>query len=359
MNPYDRLYNPKKIIDKSLFDISKLDSIQTEIDSMFSSDNKVDSSYDDNNYTFERRINTDKLLVNNVTKKQVNETLQDYYIVIDSNDRDINRYPNPFSYVVFFNDFVNSGNANIQRSFQNVKNIKLETGILPTKYYYTKTDATLFPNDLNIIFDNSNNPNPFTLSFGTYCLIIRTDTHIKIAKVSEYPDLVTQTFDINISNRTVKQYDLKNYSLTCNKYHLLYIDEFSYANEYATNNEVAKSFSILFPDNTRGHNVFYVTSRFKDKEFKLQNLSSINKFTINIADYNGNVLKNSADDYTDKDVGLSKQCTCRTNTDGYFIRNYACACTYFRHPYYHHFQNTLIFKVLQYEKDIDKEIFDK
>lgn len=356
---YEDLLKPMKKLSNDDSYISKYDSITTEINSMFSSTNKVDENeYDDKEYMYKPSFNTDKLIVNNIGKKEVIESLQEYHIIIDSNDRDIRRYPNPFSYVVFFNDFVNSGNANIQKNFQNVKSIRLDTGILPSRYYYTKKTVTLQDSDIDSILTLTIPNSSITLTIGDFVLVKRNNTYVEIAKSTEYPNLVSTMYEVNINNRTVNLYELKNYSLHCNKYHLLYIDEFSYANEYATNNAVSKSFSILFPDNIRSHNVFYVTSRFKDKEFRNQNLSHINRFTINIADANGNILKNSSEDYMDYDVNLSKECICWTNTDGYFVRNYICPCTYFRHPYYHHFQNTLIFKVTQYEKDIDREIFN-
>ena len=54
---------------------------------------------------------------------------------------------------------------------------------------------------------------------------------------------------------------------------------------------------------------------------------------------------------------LEKRCTCTTDSNGYFTRDYSCPCTYFRHRYYQKFQNTLIFKIGVIEPNIDKTIF--
>jgi hypothetical protein len=83
------------------------------------------------------------LVQNNISKNTYAETLQEYTIIVDSADRDINKYPNPFSYRVFFNPVSGSKDASISRKFNYVKYIKLDTGILPTKYYYIKQDTIL------------------------------------------------------------------------------------------------------------------------------------------------------------------------------------------------------------------------
>jgi len=89
---------------------------------------------------YEKPIN---LIHNNVSKNVYAETLQEYTIVIDSADRDIEKYPNPFLYRVKFNGIPGTRDANIMRSFDYVKYIKLDTGIIPSKYYYVKQDTSL------------------------------------------------------------------------------------------------------------------------------------------------------------------------------------------------------------------------
>lgn len=337
----------------------------------------------------DKQFNTDSLVSNNITEKKINESLKDHYVVIDSSDRDVTRYPNPFSYKVYFNSFATS-DASITKSFDRVKSVNLESSILPNKYYFLKQDISLNAGDdliVSRITDVSRNEMINLTSedvSGSFAIIDVTDSlsgsiftrRVKFAEETTYPLTIDKvyeyvfTFNDNGSGELpsnvhesspsyptfIQQYLMQSFALMNNKYSLLYVDELEYANEYSTNDALSKSFSVMFPDclNT---NVFYTKSKFKDKVFKFDNLGSINKMTISIRDHNGTQLKNSSENYVDTDVPLDKLCTCGTDNDGYFVRNYRCACSYFRHPLYHHFQNTLIFNIKSFEIGMDKEIF--
>lgn len=342
------------------------------------------------------------LIHNNVTKNVVSEMLQEYTIIIDSNDRDIEKYPNPFSYRVKFNGLPESKDANIMKQFDNVKYIKLDTGIIPTKYYYVKQDTSLNSTDINIVLDLSKNQPNYTFNLsstdvsGSFAIIDITSYKIykwyndisgieykdynntyqdisfysfksynyffRFAETKTYPNIVDTVYEFtDISTTTsriqkIVRYKLQPYSLANEKYTLLYIDEFQNPNENSTNDIVGKSFSVMFPDGCNC-DILYTSSGFIDKMFKFVLLGQINQMTINIKNSNGIDLKNSQENYIDKNVDPSKLCTCRTDTNGYFIRNYKCVCTYFRHPYYQNFQNTLIFRIGVIEPNIDKTIF--
>jgi hypothetical protein len=343
----------------------------------------------DTDHKFDKQFDTSHVLQNNITKKKVEEVLQDYFVVIDSSDRDVDKYPNPFSYKVYFDSFA-STDASITRNFDKVKSITLETAILPTKYYFLKQDVTLSCNDdvlVRSLTDASRNEF-FDLTStdvnGSFALVDVIDSlldtqytrKIKFAIKTTHPNIIMSTYeyvftfdavngelpsDVHDSNTTypsiITKYIMQTFSLMNNKYNLLYLDEFSYTNEYSTNDAVGKSFSIMFPYTTNT-NVFYTTCKFKDKVFKFSELGKVNKMTISIRDHNGNQLKNSFASYVDLDVPRTKTCTCVNDADGYLVRDYRCSCSYFRHPHYQHFQNTLIFKISTYEINIDKEIFD-
>ncbi len=102
--------------------------------------------------------NKNKLLHNNVANNVLDEHIVEYKINIDSLDRDVAAYPDPFSYVVKFNppgggtvqheEYVDSKNRgkgtnivstkfsspptpHIRREFKNVKYVKIEHVILP------------------------------------------------------------------------------------------------------------------------------------------------------------------------------------------------------------------------------------
>lgn len=351
----------------------------------------IETDYEnDKAFEFNKDFNTDSLVDNNVSEKKRNEVLQDYFVTVDSNDRDITKYPNPFIYKVYFNSFT-SDDASITKSFDRVKSIKLETAILPTQYYFTRTDVSLNGSGDDITVRNLTDSflnETFDLTStdvsGTFAVVDVVDSlsdttytrSIKFADETIYPTVISSVYEYNFtfdasggtlpdnvhdSNTvypsSIYKFTQQTYSLMDNKYNLLYVDEFSYTNEYSTNDVVAKSFSIMFPD-CKNTNVYYTTSKFKDKVYNFSNLGSVNRMTISLKDHVGNQLKNSYADYTDLDVPSTKTCSCYTDVDGYLTRNYRCACSYFRHPFYQHFQNILIFKISCYEVAIDKEIFN-
>lgn len=328
------------------------------------------------------------LIHNNVSKNVYNESLQEYTIIVDSTDRDIQKYPNPFSYRVKFNGLPGTPDANIMRKFDYVKYVKLDTGIIPARYYYVKQDTSLNTIDFNIVQNLnlvSNPPNSrFVLSSpdvsGTFAIIDISDISeptnittrlIRFCTTTPYPCQIDTTYEFSFTytdpsnptgsgtfayNNYIARFKLTPYSLANDKYTLLYIDELSSPNENSTNEIVGKSFSVMFPDGCVG-DIIYTSSGFIDKMFRFALLGQLNQMTISIANSNGQILKNSQEVYTDKYINPSKVCTCTTDTNGYFVRNYSCVCTYFRHPYYQKFQNTLIFRIGVIEPNIDKNIF--
>lgn len=377
---------------QSMPQMPSLNSIEDDIENLLVSNivSKDRDHEDDDGHIINKDYNTSSLIENNITEKKYVEGLQDHYVVIDSSDRDITKYPNPFLYKVYFNSFA-SNDASITRNFSKVKSVKLESGILPTKYYFLKQDIALDSADDLIVsraIDTSRNEmiNLTTEDVsGTFAIIDVVDVlndagtvftrRIKFAPETTYPEIITKAYeytftfnsdsgelpaDVHASSPSyptyIQQYLLQTYSLMTNKYNLLYIDELEYANEYSTNDALGKSFSVMFPD-CANTNVYYTTSKFKDKVYKFSNLGNINKMSISLRNHDGVQLKNSEDNYVDTDVPNNKLCTCGTDNNGYFKRDYRCACSYFRHPLYHYFQNTLIFKIKAYDINLDKEIF--
>lgn len=329
----------------------------------------------------------DDLLHNNISKNTYIETLQEYTIIIDSSDRDIEKYINPFFYRVKFTGLAGNNDATIMKKFDHVKYIKLDTGVIPTKYYYVKQDTSLNDADKSTVSNLNLTSNPANSTFslssldisGYFAIIDITDVsgstqftrYIRFAGTQVYPNVVDTIYEFVFSftnianpigtatfieNNYIARYKLQTYSLANDKYTLLYIDEFQNTNENSTNDIIGKSFSVMFPDGCNS-DVLYTTSGFIDKMFKFALLGEINQMTVRILDSNGNQLKNSKEDYIDYNINSDKNCSCYTDTNGYFIRNYACSCTYFRHPYYQKFQNTLMFRIGIIEPDIDKNIF--
>lgn len=372
---------------------SNLDLLENDVNKLFNSklfdvkdsSNVVGDEHDDE---LQPGINLDystkDLIRNNVGENKHTEKVVDHHIIIDSGDRNVDKYPNPFSYRVLFN-VSDTDDANISRVFEKVKNIKLETAVLPKRYYYLKKDITLIAEDQTIVrttTDVSRNEF-FDLASpdasGNFAVIDVNDTdlsgsylrQVKFADTTEYPDTINNVYeyafsftDLNDVQGTivtdpinVNKYMLQTYNLHDNKFNLLNIDEMAYANEYSTNTPINKSFAVMFPDGCN-ENGFCTCSKFKDKVHRFNNPSTVSKMTISIRKYDGTLLSNSYGNYTDLTISRVKPCTCGTDENGVFVRNYRCACSYFRHPYYHHFQNTLIFKLQASEIGLSIKQFD-
>ena len=141
--------------------------------------------------------NKNEVLHNNIGPNVLDEHVIEYRIMIDSINRDIKYYPDPFSYVVKFNpvnsstirtpnnEFIKYDGAptpHIGKQFVNIKYIKLENVILPQcggikeengKYVMDRKDSiitnmynSLIIEELNnerIYTTSPNTPNPFSL----------------------------------------------------------------------------------------------------------------------------------------------------------------------------------------------------
>lgn len=326
---------------------------------------------------------------NNLEEKPFKEQLREYDIIIESRDRDTTKFPNPFEYKVYFNNTLGNKDASIPRIFEKVKYAKLDLGILPRNYFYTKVVnalSTANKDALKIMNINSNPKNSsFSLSgselSGDFVVIDindivsnnNTQRFVKFCSPTEYPNPVNDVYEYifnfptdqeeNATSGVIPQatypdvfnhYSMKSNKLTDYNYLLLNIDELENANENATNNNVARSFSVMFQSSTN-QNHFFTTSKFNDKVFSFDTLAKISKLSIRITDEYGNTIKNSPNNYIDYNVTSGNEPT--SFKDENHTRNYDCCSTYFRHPYYKNFQNTLILKLGVYEMQIQKKIF--
>lgn len=347
--------------------------------------NKVDKSYGDDDYK-EPTIDTKILKVQNVKETPL-EYIDEHTIVIDSVDRNIEKYPNPFDYRVYFNSQYDD--ANIQHVFENVKSISLEVGVLPEKYYYTKTNVSVSEDDDLTIRNLTSSLRNTEIDLtsvdvsGTFVVVDVNDVlsgsrftrKVKFARKTPYPDMVIDTYeysftfdaidselppDVHDSNTTypinIQKFTLQDFNLLKNKYNVLNTDEFTFVNPYSTNDVIAKSFALLFID-TKCNGAYYAKTKMNGKIFLDDSLGTLSRLTIHLCDYTGKQLSNSFENNIDLEVPRNKLCTCYTDEEGVFVRDYRCSCSYIRHPLYHPFQNTLIFKVKTWNRMIDQEIF--
>jgi hypothetical protein len=327
----------------------------------FDNTNRISTPYLTNN-----EFNKPNLIYNNISDKISVDILVEYIIMIESIDRDIEKFPNPFKYKIYFNPVAQTKDAYIYKTFENVKYIKLETAILPRKYSYLRKDITSNTDDYSTII-NTNWKRNDNFSFNTVNYTIIEDyiidkiRYIKYGITKPLPELIDKVYELQYklqydsSTNIILQYDINknifitlyefqliNLSLEDEKFLLLNIDEIKDVNDMATNTEVSNAFSILFPDYVNG-DCFYTNTQGVDKIYRFSQLGSIKSLTINILDNEGKDFNTqSYKMFTDSHISKNKKCICKVNSNGELIRDYGCSCSYMRHPYYKKFQNTLL-----------------
>ena len=112
--------------------------------------------------------NSGNLMHNNVAPNVYNELVMDYYLHIDSYDRDVNAYPSSFKFTVSLGgsgtssekvydkqtgtfrtiNYTGVPEPRIQRNFYNVKYISLDKIILPKFAVYSFTEDETDPNNI-------------------------------------------------------------------------------------------------------------------------------------------------------------------------------------------------------------------
>jgi len=340
--------------------------------------NNIVSSYnnfDNNNYSIRtpylnnNEFNKPNLIYNNISDKISVDILVEYVIMIESIDRDIEKFHNPFKYKIYFNPVAQTKDAYIYRTFENVKYIKLETAILPRKYSYFRKDITSLTKDYSTLINTNWKINDnFTLDISNNYTIIKDyiENNIRYIKSGLIDVVYELKYDIskiqyNINKNifiTLHEFQLIDLSLENEKFLLLNIDEIKDTNDMATNIEISNSFAILFPDYVNG-DFFYTTTEGVDKIYRFSQLGNIKSLTVNITDNEGKDFNTqSYKMFTDSHISKNKKCICKVNSNGEIIRDYGCSCSYIRHPYYKKFQNTLLFKIGVIENDIDKSIIN-
>lgn len=229
---------------------------------------KVQDSYRDNRPIINRPdfTNKDNYIHNNVHDNIMDEHVVEYRINIDSMDRDIKIYPNPFSFTVKFNP-PSSGNINteinskgklkvvndffagppkphINKEFKNVKYIKLESIVIPQ-----------------------------------YGKIIEGDTEYEFEKECYLPGdrflsvVIKELTDDTIANRTF-----------CTSDGSMRID--TKGNSFTP----PRPFCLLYPDKIVGHRYYISTPCQAIKQYKSSRLGNIKQLTIQLYNSQGELL---------------------------------------------------------------------
>lgn len=205
--------------------------------------------------------NNNDLVHNNVAENVMSEHIAEYQINIDSNDRAINTYPNPFRFSITFEGIGRSVDKNneiiegspspvINRSFKNVKFIKIDYLILPRTIMLNKKD-----NKYNLSLDEKYELSPV---FG--------------------PN-----------------------NLTINGYLIIRIKELGSNRILSTNNVIGNNSFVIYPDKLLGRDFVLWVPANGSRIFTNALLGNLKKLTIEILDPNGNQIAVTDSDFKEVD----------------------------------------------------------
>jgi hypothetical protein len=304
-----------------------------------------------------------EFLFNNINGDGRIDTIIEYIVHVNSSDRNISEYPNPFKYKVNFLTTSSDKNATIQKSFTNVRYIKIETCTFPRLYKLSKTQISTNPL-INPLFDNLPNSNyNFIMNDINYTVIISYNLSNKL--IINYTETLLdpyecmtkcyETIKINNSYTTFK-YEIINKKLDNEKYIVASINEINNVSSFSTDKLLSTAFTVLYPENVN-ETTLYTESKLCEKIYKYSDLGNINKITLSLYDPLGKLLDINTK-ALDMDINLINYCNCSTDNNGNNIRNYSCICSYIRHPLYTKFQNNIMFKIGVVETTTDKRMFN-
>jgi hypothetical protein len=227
---------------------------------LYINDNTIKSTNEFTSQIVQPYIDWDKhekpeLYYNNLIKEGKTEIMNEYIVNIDSIDRDINRYPNPFNYKVYFKSIPNQTGAVINRNFKNVKYLDLQSMILPRKFYINKDilDINTIDNNINSLFNpNTKSGDLFILSDKEYLVIDYYNNDIKTLVYMLKPNnnfiSINECWEISKNSSNFIYYHhffLDNYSLEQEKFLLLYIDEITDNKKLSSNYNIEKAFDLI------------------------------------------------------------------------------------------------------------------
>ena len=315
---------------------------------------------------------------NNFLDNGKSDIIREYITHINSIDRDVIKYPSPFNFLVKCAPLSGDKDASISRRFENIRYIKMETAVLPVKYYILRSDIstntiTSSPDYLPISIQNLFNrelpkTNTQITDNNIIWVIIYAETNAN-SKIIVYTQLITDIsmnmetcyeciYSINNSTYTIYKYVLSNRSIGDDKYTILYLNDINDISNFSTNKNLANAFNILYPDLIQA-NSLYVDCSYVEKIYKYSNLGNIEKILINLTDSLGKQLTTNLIAQDDRLSNFdSITCTCTTDSNGNINRDYKCICTYFRHPRYTKFQVNLTFKFGIIETDMNIRAFN-
>ena len=300
------------------------------------------------------------------------DLIKEYICHINSIDRDVKRYPNPFNFLVQCAPLAGNPDASISRTFENIRYIKIETGNLPRKYYIKKTQLDSSSNEPTIVaLFSSSAPSDNSSVNGSNLSIIYSDftsttSHKRIINYTEtkndLSDNITITYEavytISTSQTITYKYEISSYTLDSDKYSILYLNDINDVSQFSTDQNLSQAFNVLYPDIISDYTV-YVDCRYVDKIYKFSELGNMSRMLLRLTNSMGKDLTTNIKAQDSSVPNLSDTiCTCTTDQFGNYQRNYKCICSYIRHPRYVKNQLDLMFKLGIVEIDFDKRPFN-
>ena len=280
------------------------------------------------------------------------DRLVQYGLNIDSADRSLLAFPNPFQFNITFNGDKNSNQPVIQKKYKDIKYLKLETVTLPNNYTIKQT-ALSRDADYTTIKTYYGINYPYLSNNDVHTIVLSAST-VTIRVVSIYVSGSNWTINYIINDDPTIVYEM-NQGTTYNKYNIdtsisiigdrlfyIYIPEITnYV--YTTNSDKVTFIATCIGTNsyTVLNNIYPPFIFYKDSI--LQNAL---KYTVKITDRYGNqYVTNNLDTCAN-----TSTCDCQTSID------YSCRCSYIRNPYYIKLQVSLQFKFGIFEDDLYKDL---
>lgn len=226
-----------------------------------------------------------------------NDKITEYIVHVDSGDRDISAFPNPFKYTVSLNK--------------------------PSRVTYRSTD--IHGNPISEVMEGAPNP-----------IINKDFSNIKYIKLDRImlPKYKVLKEDVNGDWTSFETSDFSN-SIFHDRYVILKINQFSNNKVYGTNTNLDSSFGIIYPELDIGNNFFFGNTSNCKNVYRDNQLLSLDSFTVELLDSNGDLLN-----FRGYDLG------------GNYINNILDSTkSDLRNPYNTLLQNTMTLKIGVCEND--------
>jgi hypothetical protein len=155
------------------------------------------------------------------------DLIKEYICHVNSIDRDINKYPSPFNFLVKLSPVEGEIDAYIARTFKNIRYIKIETAVFPRRYCLVKTVVDN-ENDITALFSNPTLPNDNQIINNIWIVSYAVNNTINYCKYEpNCPiELITSyecIYDRSLDSYTTYQYCLSLKSIEHDKYSIKHV----------------------------------------------------------------------------------------------------------------------------------------